>query len=185
VRRHFGDSVKSTAEFSYVSLRISMVLGVVLGSSITFRASAGHARHHRRPLIVALILGKLRHRPRWGDTAASQYRAAQLRSGLVSRPSLNAGQPFVNRFAERLLLLLDGVAVLLTAVIIVLAVGYYLLRSLRRPRGHRVGATKSAILAYSAEWRRPMPYGYAMIFRHDAAGRRGAIVGLLVASGAG
>ena len=31
VRRHFGDTVKAAAEFSYVSLGIGMVLGVLLG----------------------------------------------------------------------------------------------------------------------------------------------------------
>ena len=31
IRRHFGDTVKATAEFSYVSLGIGMVLGVLLG----------------------------------------------------------------------------------------------------------------------------------------------------------
>ena len=31
IRRHFGDTVKATAEFSYVSLGLGMVLGVLLG----------------------------------------------------------------------------------------------------------------------------------------------------------
>src|SRR5262249_12278240 len=31
IRRHFGDTVKSTAEFSYVSLGLGMVLGVLVG----------------------------------------------------------------------------------------------------------------------------------------------------------
>ncbi len=62
VRRHFGDSVKSTAEFSYISLGIGMVLGVLLGlipipipgvGKVTLGITGG-------PLIVALILGKLR-----------------------------------------------------------------------------------------------------------------------------
>ena len=31
VRKHFGDTVKSAAEFSYVSLGLGMVLGILLG----------------------------------------------------------------------------------------------------------------------------------------------------------
>ena len=62
VRKHFGDTVKAAAEFSYVSLGIGMVLGVLLGlipipipgvGMVTLGIGGG-------PLIVALILGKLR-----------------------------------------------------------------------------------------------------------------------------
>src|SRR6478736_1901577 len=62
VRKHFGDTVKAAAEFSYVSLGLGMVLGVLLGlipipipgvGTVTLGIGGG-------PLIVALILGKLR-----------------------------------------------------------------------------------------------------------------------------
>ena len=62
VRRHFGDTVKAAAEFSYVSLGVGMVLGVLLGlipipipgvGTVTLGIGGG-------PLIVALIAGKLR-----------------------------------------------------------------------------------------------------------------------------
>jgi Predicted Permease Membrane Region len=62
IRRHFGDTVKATAEFSYVSLGLGMVLGVLLGlipipipgvGTVTLGIGGG-------PLIVALIVGKLR-----------------------------------------------------------------------------------------------------------------------------
>src|SRR5258705_11729215 len=62
IRKHFGDTVKATAEFSYVSLGLGMVLGVLLGlipipipgvGVVTLGIGGG-------PLIVALILGKLR-----------------------------------------------------------------------------------------------------------------------------
>ena len=51
VRRHFGDTVKAAAEFSYVSLGIGMVLGVLLGLiPIPIPGVGdGHARHRRRP----------------------------------------------------------------------------------------------------------------------------------------
>ena len=62
VRRYFGDTVKAAAEFSYVSLGLGMVLGVLLGlipipipgvGTVTLGIGGG-------PLIVALIVGKLR-----------------------------------------------------------------------------------------------------------------------------
>src|SRR6202012_5364117 len=62
IRRHFGDTVKAAAEFSYVSLGLGMVLGVLLGlipipipgiGVVTLGIGGG-------PLIVALIFGRLR-----------------------------------------------------------------------------------------------------------------------------
>ena len=60
--RFFGDTVKSAAEFSYVSVGLGMVLGVLLGlvpipvpgvGTVTLGIGGG-------PLIVALIVGRLR-----------------------------------------------------------------------------------------------------------------------------
>src|SRR5258705_9500296 len=62
IRKHFGDTVKATAEFSYVSLGLGMVMGALLGlipipipgvGIVTLRIRGG-------PLIVALLLRKLR-----------------------------------------------------------------------------------------------------------------------------
>lgn len=61
LRAYFGDSIKGTTEFSYVSIGIGMVLGVILGliqipvpgiGKLSLGIAAG-------PLIVSLILGKL------------------------------------------------------------------------------------------------------------------------------
>ena len=61
VRKFFGNSIRGTTEFSYVSLGIGMVLGVLLGitampvpvlGSMKLGIAGG-------TLIVALILGKL------------------------------------------------------------------------------------------------------------------------------
>ena len=81
IRRHFGDTVKAAAEFSYVSLGLGMVLGVLLGlipipipgvGVVTLGIGGG-------PLIVALILGKLApHRPHALDHAvAGEHRACE------------------------------------------------------------------------------------------------------------
>src|SRR4029077_133183 len=62
IRKHFGDTVKATAEFSYVSLGLGMVLGLLIGlipipipgvGVVTLGIAGG-------PLLVALILGRLR-----------------------------------------------------------------------------------------------------------------------------
>ncbi len=197
VRRHFGDSVKSTAEFSYVSLGIGMVLGVLLGlipvpipgvGKVTLGITGG-------PLIVALILGKLRRTgpllwvmPLPANIVLRNFGLALF----LAAVGINAGQPFVKTVSESgLLLLLDGVVVLLSTVIIVLAVGYYLFKI---PFDDLVGITSGAtgnpaILAYStrmAPTDRP-DIGYAMIFPSMTLVKVIAvqIVGLLVASGGG
>jgi putative transport protein len=93
VRRYFGDTVKAAAEFSYVSLGIGMVLGVLLGlipipipgvGTVTLGIGGG-------PLIVALILGKLRQTGPmiWVMATARQYRAPQFWPGDVSRRRRN------------------------------------------------------------------------------------------------
>jgi putative transport protein len=82
---------------------------------------------------------------------------------------VNAGQPFVRTVSETgPTLLLIGVAVLLTTVLIVLVVGYYVLKiSYDDLLGVASGATGNpAILVYStrmAPTERP-DIGYAMIF---------------------
>ena len=197
VRRHFGDSVKSTAEFSYISLGIGMVLGVLLGivpipipgvGTVTLGITGG-------PLIVALILGKLRKTggliwvmPLPANIVLRNFGLALF----LAAVGINAGQPFVKTVSNSgLLLLLDGAVVLLTTVIIVLAVGYYLLKI---PFDDLVGVASGAtgnpaILAYAtrmAPTDRP-DIGYAMIFPSMTLVKVIAvqIVGLLVAAGAG
>jgi len=174
IRRHFGDSVKSTAEFSYVSLGIGMALGVLLGlvpipipgvGTVTLGIGGG-------PLIVALIAGKLR---RTGPLLWVMPLPANIvlrnfgLSIFLAAVGINAGQPFVRTVAETgLTMLLVGAVVLLTTVLIVLLVGHYLMRI---PYDDLVGIASGAtgnpaILVYSARMvptERP-DIGYAMIF---------------------
>ena len=174
IRRHFGDTIKAAAEFSYVSLGIGMVLGVLLGlipipipgvGIVTLGIGGG-------PLIVALILGKLR---RTGPMLWTMPLPANLvlrNFGLalfLATVGVNAGQPFVRTVAESgFTMLFIGVAVLLTTVLIVLLVGHFLLKI---PFDDLVGVASGAtgnpaILVYStkmAPTERP-DIGYAMIF---------------------
>jgi putative transport protein len=67
VRAHFGDSIKGTAEFSYISLGVGMALGVLLGilpipvpglGTLKLGVAGG-------PLVVALILSRLGRTGSW------------------------------------------------------------------------------------------------------------------------
>ncbi len=173
-RQYFGDTVKAAAEFSYVSLGIGMVLGVLLGlipipipgvGTVTLGIGGG-------PLIVALILGKMRRTgpmlwtmPLPANIVLRNYGLAMF----LASVGINAGQPFVRTVAESgFTMLFIGGAVLLTTVLIVLLVGYYIMKI---PFDDLVGVASGAtgnpaILVYStrmAPTERP-DIGYAMIF---------------------
>ena len=117
VRKVFGDSVKATAEFSYVSLGIGMALGILLGlipipipgvGKVTLGIGGG-------PLIVALILGKLRRTGPMLWTMPLPANIVLRNYGLaifLAAVGINAGQPFVRTVAESgLTLLFIGAAV--------------------------------------------------------------------------
>jgi putative transport protein len=197
VRRHFGDTVKAAAEFSYVSLGVGMVLGVLLGlipipvpgvGTVTLGIGGG-------PLIVALIAGKLRRTGPMLWTMPLPANIVLRNYGLaifLAAVGINAGAPFVKTVSETgLTMLLIGAVVLLTTVLIVLLVGYYLLKV---PYDDLVGVASGAtgnpsILVYStrmAPTERP-DIGYAMIFPSMTIVKVIAvqIVGLLVVAGAG
>ena len=105
VRSTFGDSVKATAEFSYVSLGIGMALGILLGlipipipgvGKVTLGIGGG-------PLIVALILGKLRRTGPLLWTLPLPANIVLRNFGLsifLAAVGINAGQPFVRTVAE-------------------------------------------------------------------------------------
>jgi putative transport protein len=197
VRKHFGDTVKATAEFSFVSLGLGMVLGVLLGlipipipgvGVVTLGIAGG-------PLIVALIVGKLRRTgpllwtmPLPANIVLRNYGLAMF----LAAVGINAGQPFLRTVTESgFTMLFIGAAVLLTTVAIVLLVGYYLMKI---PYDDLVGVASGAtgnpaILVYStrmAPTERP-DIGYAMIFPSMTIVKVIAvqIVGLLVAAGGG
>jgi putative transport protein len=196
VRRHFGDTVKAAAEFSYVSLGVGMVLGVLLGlipipipgvGTVNLGIGGG-------PLIVALIAGKLRRTgpllwvmPLPANIVLRNFGLALF----LAAVGINAGRPFVQTVAQTgASMLLIGVVVLLTTVIIVLLVGYYLLKI---PYDDLVGVASGAtgnpsILVFStrmAPTERP-DIGYAMIFPSMTIVKviAAQIVGLAVATGA-
>jgi putative transport protein len=197
IRRHFGDTVKAAAEFSYVSLGIGMVVGVLLGlipipipgvGIVTLGIGGG-------PLIVALILGRLRRTGPMLWTMPLPANIVLRNFGLamfLATVGVNSGQPFVRTVAESgPTMLFIGIAVLLTTVFIVLLVGHYVLKI---PYDDLVGVASGAtgnpaILVYStkmAPTERP-DIGYAMIFPSMTLVKviAAQIVGLLATGGAG
>lgn len=194
-RQYFGDTVKAAAEFSYVSLGIGMVLGVLLGlipipipgvGVVTLGIGGG-------PLIVALILGKLRRTgpmlwvmPLPANIVLRNYGLAMF----LAAVGINAGQPFVRTVSESgFSMLFIGAMVLLTTVLVVLLVGHYLMKI---PFDDLVGVASGAtgnpaILVYStrmAPTERP-DIGYAMIFPSMTIAKVIAvqIIGLLAVGG--
>jgi len=134
IRKHFGDSIKSTAEFSYVSVGVGMSLGVLLGMlSIPLPGigafSMGFAGG---PLIVALILGRL---GRTGPLSWHIPLSANLtlrNFGLtifLAAVGLGAGAPFVHTLSTTGFLFLGtGAAIVLSAVLLIMLIGHYLMR---------------------------------------------------------
>ena len=174
VRAHFGDSIRATAEFSYVSAGLGMMLGLLLGAipipvpglgRFTLGVACG-------PLIMALVLGWL------GRTGPISWRMPAP-ANLVLRNfgltlflgvvAIGAGKPFVDTVTSQgLPILLAGAAVLLTNVLVIMLIGFYVLKI---PYDSLVGAMSGAtgnpaIPAYGSRLLQSdrVDVGYATIF---------------------
>jgi putative transport protein len=173
-RAFFGDTVKAAAEFSYISVGLGMVLGVLLGlvpipipgvGTVNLGIGGG-------PLIVALIVGRLR---RTGPITWVMPLPANIvlrNFGLtlfLATVGINSGQAFLVTVVQTgPILLLVGAVVVMTTILIILAVGHFLLKiPYDDLLGVASGATGNpAILVYAA---RMAPtertnIAYAMIF---------------------
>src|SRR6478736_6452465 len=133
-RVHFGDTVKATADFSYVSIGLGMVLGVLLGlvpiplpgvGTVNLGIGGG-------PLIVALIVGRLR---RTGPITWVMPLPANIvlrNFGLtlfLATVGINSGQAFFHTVAATgPILLLIGATVVLVPIVVILLVGRYVMR---------------------------------------------------------
>jgi putative transport protein len=173
-RAFFGDTVRSAADFSYVSVGLGMVLGVLLGllpipipgvGTVTLGIGGG-------PLIVALIVGRLR---RTGPISWVMPLPANIvlrNFGLtlfLATVGINSGQAFVTTVAQSgMLLLAIGAIVILVTVLIVLLVGLYVMKiPFDDLLGVASGATGNpAILVYAAQMAPTdrTDISYAMIF---------------------
>lgn len=174
VRSHFGDSIRGNAEFSYVSVGIGMVLGLALGAvpfpipglgTLSLGVAAG-------PLIVALILGWVGRTGPIGWSIPAPANLVLRNLGLtlfLAAVAIGAGRPFVETVASTgIPILLAGAAVLMTNVLIVLLVGYYVMRL---PYDSLIGVVSGttgnpAIPAYGSRLLQSdrVDVGYATIF---------------------
>ena len=174
LRNFFGNSIRGTTEFSYISLGIGMVMGVLLGivpiplpviGTMKLGIAGGS-------LIVALILGKLGRTGKLTWTMPLSANLTLRNFGLsifLAQVGMSSGAPFVEVVSENgLILLLAGAAILLALAITPLLIGYYVMRI---PFDDLMGITSGitgnpAILAYAY---RSLPSDrmdicYAMIF---------------------
>lgn len=157
LRKHFGDSIKSTTEFSYASVGLGMSLGVLLGllkiplpwvGSFSLGLAGG-------PLIVALILGRL---GRIGPVSWHIPLSANItlrNFGLtifLAAVGLNSGAPFVETVSSTGFTLLGvGAAILLAAMLTIMLLGHCMFRLTSDDLfGIMSGAAgNAAILAYA------------------------------------
>jgi putative transport protein len=131
LRKHFGDSLRSTAEFSYVSVGLGMSLGVLIGlvavpipgvGAFSLGLAGG-------PLIVSLVLGWLgRIGPlSWHIPLAANLTLRNFGLTLfLAAVGLGSGAPFVDTVARTgVTLLAIGAAIVLGALLVIMALGHY------------------------------------------------------------
>jgi putative transport protein len=133
-RKHFGDSIKGTTEFSYVSLGVGLALGVLLGvlpipipglGALSLGVAGG-------PLVVGLILGRLGRTGGWVWTMPLSSNIILRNFGLtvfLAQVGMTSGPKFIETVQQTGLLFLGlGAALVLVPVLVHLLLGHFLLR---------------------------------------------------------
>jgi putative transport protein len=173
MRKYFGDSIKGTAEFSYISIGIGMALGFLIGAiqiPLPFigKLSVGLSG----VLIIALILGNLRRTGGMNWTIPLSANLVLRNLGLtlfLAQVGMSSGPKFAATVTETGFTMLGlGALVLIALVVPILILGLFVFRMpYDEVAGIVAGACGNpAILAYSnklAPTDRP-DLGYAMIF---------------------
>jgi putative transport protein len=173
MRKYFGDSIKGTAEFSYISIGIGMALGFLIGAiqipvPLVGKLSIGLSG----VLIMALILGNLRRTGGMNWTIPLSANLVIRNLGLtlfLAQVGMASGPKFAATITESGFMMLGlGAIVLMALVVPILILGLFVFRMpYDEVAGIVAGACGNpAILAYSnklAPTDRP-DIGYAMIF---------------------
>ncbi len=133
-RKHFGDSIKGTTEFSYVALGVGMAMGILLGilpipvpglGTFTLGLAGG-------PLVVGLILGRLGRTGGWVWTMPVSANLIMRNLGLtifLAQVGLSSGPKFLETVQQTgAAYLLWGAAIVLVAVPLHLLVGHFVFR---------------------------------------------------------
>jgi len=133
-RKHFGDSIKGTTEFSYVALGIGMALGMLLGILPFPLPGVGTLRLGVAggPLVVGLILGRLGRTGSWVWTMPLSANLILRNFGLtlfLAQIGMTSGPKFLETVQQMGLLFLGlGAAIVLVAVLFNLLVGHFVFR---------------------------------------------------------
>lgn len=133
-RKHFGDSIKGTTEFSYVALGAGMALGILLGilpipipglGTLSLGVAGG-------PLVVGLLLGRLGRTGGWVWTMPVSANLILRNLGLtlfLAQVGMTSGPKFLSTVQQTgPLYLLLGAAIVLVAVLFHLLVGHFVFR---------------------------------------------------------
>jgi putative transport protein len=134
LRRHFGDTIKATTEFSYASVGLGMSLGVLLGlveipipgvGSFSLGLAGG-------PLVVALIFGRFSrigtmswHIPLPANLTLRNFGLTLF----LAAVGLGSGAPFVATVSQTGFTLLGiGAAILLSAILTIILLGHFVFK---------------------------------------------------------
>jgi putative transport protein len=173
MRAFFGDSIKGTAEFSYISIGLGMALGLLAGAvSVPLPGVGKISLGLSGVLITALVLGRLRRTAGLNWTMPLSANLVLRNLGLtlfLAQVGMASGPKFAATVAETGFLMLGLAAVSLIGLVgPILLVGVFVFRlPYDELAGVVAGACSNpAILAYAnklAPTERP-DLGYAMIF---------------------
>ena len=173
MRQYFGDSIKGTTEFSYISIGIGMALGFLLGAIQFPLPGIGKlALGLSGVLIVALVLGNLRRTGGMNWTIPLSANLVLRNFGLtlfLAQVGMASGPKFATTVADTgFVMLAMGAVVLLALALPILILGLFVFRMpYDEVAGIIAGACGNpAVLAYA---NRLAPtdkadIGYAMIF---------------------
>jgi len=172
LRKFFGDSIKGTADFSYISIGLGMAFGFLLGAiQIPLPGIGKLAVGLAGVLIVALILGNLRRTGGMNWTIPLSANLVLRNLGLtlfLAQVGMASGPKFAATVTETGFLMLGlGAAVLVALVLPILILGLFVYRMpYDEVAGIVAGACPNpAILAFSSKLAptdRP-DIGYAMV----------------------
>ena len=173
MRAFFGDSIKGTAEFSYISIGLGMALGLLVGAiSVPIPGVGRISLGLSGVLITALGLGKLRRSAGLNWTMPLSANLVLRNLGLtlfLAQVGMASGPQFAATVAQTGLLMLGLAALAMIALVgPILLLGVFVYRlPYDELAGIVAGACSNpAILAYAnklAPTERP-DLGYAMIF---------------------
>jgi putative transport protein len=173
LRKYFGDSIKATAEFSYISIGLGMALGFLLGAiSVTLPGIGKVSLGLAGVLIAGLVLGKLRRTGKVHWTMPLSANVVLRNLGLtifLAQVGMSSGPKFAATVSATGFLMLGLSCVAVAALVLpVLLMGLFVFKMpYDQVAGIVSGATGNpAIVAYAgklAPTEKP-DIGYAMIF---------------------